>query len=254
MTESAHRPGPRSRPARDLLALTAVVAVVLAAISLVVASHASASSSPTRTLNVTGSGTVTGAPDTVTFQLGVTTVRNQATEALKVNNLRVKSLERALLAQGATKKNLQTSNFNIYQMTDQNGNLTGFNVSDTLEVTMHNIAKAGGAIDAAVAAVGNGVSFNGVSFSQSDQSRALASARTKAMKAAHAAAANLARAGDVTLGAPLKIVDQENQSSPAPYPFFPGAFATSGAATQTRLLPGTQSVTVRVSVTYQVNA
>lgn len=253
MTESPDHLSPRSGRARDLIALLAVVAIVLAAVSLVVATRASSSSSPTRTLNVTGSGTVTGVPDTVTFQLGVTTVRNQASEALQVNNRRVQSLERALVAQGVSRKNLQTSNFNIYQMTDSNGNPTGFSVSNTLQVTMHKIAKAGGAIDAAVAAVGNGVSFNGVSFSQSDQSRALASARTKAMNAARAAAASLATAGGVTLGAPLKIVDQENQSSPAPYPFFRGAVATFSPA-QTRLLPGTQTVTVQVSVTYQVNA
>lgn len=253
MTESTDHLSPRSRHTRDLIALIAIVAVVLAAVSLVVATRSSASSSPTRTLNVTGSGTVTGVPDTVTFQLGVTTVRNQAKEAMKVNNLRVRTLERALEAQGVSKKNLQTSNFNIYQMTDQNGNPTSFSVSNTLQVTMHKIAKAGGAIDAAVAAVGNGVSFNGVSFSQSNQSQALASARTRAMNAAHAAAASLAKAGGVTLGAPLKIVDQENQSSPTPYPFFSGAVATSSPV-QTKLLPGTQTVTVQVSVTYQVNA
>ncbi len=253
MTESTDHWNTRPRRARDFIALVAVVAVILAAISLVVAARSSASTSPTRTLNVTGSGTVTGVPDTVTFQLGVTTVRNQATEALKVNNLRVQALERALLAQGVAQKNLQTSNLSIYQMTDSSGNPTGFSVSDTLQVTMHKIAKAGGAIDAAVAAVGNGVSFNGVSFSQSDTSRALASARAKAMNAAHAAAASLAAAGGVSLGAPLKIVDQENQSSPTPYPFFQGAVANTSAI-QTRLLPGTQTVTVQVSVTYQVNA
>jgi len=244
----------RSPRGGDLIALVAVAALALASVALYVAGHNSTSHAPTRSIIVNGSGTATGVPDTVTFQLGVNTERTNAGEALKVNNIRVEALTSALKAQGVTKRDIQTSNFNIYQTTDRYGTPTGFTVSDSLQVTMHDIKRAGGAIDAAVAAVGNGVSFNGVSFSQSNQSLALAHARDKAMKAAHTAAADLASAGGVHLGAPLKVVDQENQSSP-PYPIMYGAVTTSGkASVSTNLSPGTQSVTVQVSVTYQVTS
>jgi len=243
----AHRP-PR---ARGLIALVAVAALALASVALYF-SGPDSSRALTRSLVVNGSGTATGVPDTVIFQLSVNTLRTNAGEALKVNNIRVKALMAALHAQKVTKRDIQTSNLNIYQSTNQYGTPTGFTVSDSLQVTMHDIKRAGGAIDAAVAAVGNGVSFNGVSFSQSNQSVALAQARAKAMRAAHTAAADLASAGGVHLGTPIKIVDQENQVSP-PYPIMYGAVASSGkAAVSTNLSPGTQSVTVQVSVTYQV--
>lgn len=254
MTDQTTQP----RPPRTIAARTLVVGIVLVAAGVVLfgAGRHDSSNSPIRTVLVTGSGTVTGVPDTVTFDLGVNTVRATAQEALRVNNRRVYDLKKALHAQGVAKKNVQTSGLNIYQMTDQYGNPTGFSVSDSLQVKMHNLKRAGSAIDAAVAAVGNGISFNGVSFSRSNTSLALAQARTKAMDAARGAASALAHAANLTLGAPLKIVDQENQSSPPPYPLAYASAANGSAqkaAMSTTLSPGTQSVSVQVSVTYQVN-
>lgn len=252
-TPTSDRQGRRAPGPRGLVALLAIAALLLASVALYFAGENSSSRALTRTIVVSGSGSATGVPDTVIFQLGVNTVRTNALDALKVNNIRVKALKSALEAQGVTKRNIQTSNLSIYQQTNQNGTPTGFTVNDSLQVTMHDIAKAGSAIDAAVAAVGNGVSFNGVSFSQSNQSTALAQARAKAMKAAHKAAADLAQASGITLGAPIKIVDQENQSSP-PYPIY-GAVATfAKMAVSTSLSPGTQSVSVQVSVTYQATS
>ena len=247
---------PRRAPSPRASSVVAVVVVaVLAAVACYAVGRNASSSSPTRTLFVTASGTAASVPDTVTFQLGVTTLRVNAAEALRVNNLRVHALEKALQAQGVKKKNLQTSELSIYQSTNQFGTPTGFNVSDTLQVIMHNFRRAGGAIDAAVAAVGNGVSFNGVSFSQSNQSAALTKARANAIEAARRAASTLARAAHLSLGAPLKIVDQENQSSPTPYPL---GFATAAGSSAMKhalaapLSPGTATVSVQVSVTYQV--
>ena len=195
MTETipSEHHGHRAPRARGLIAFVAVAALALASVALYF-SGPNSSRALTRSLVVNGSGTATSVPDTVIFQLSVNTVRANAGEALKVNNLRVKALMAALEAQKVTKRDIQTSNFNIYQSTNQYGAPTGFTVSDSLQVTMHDIKRAGGAIDAAVAAVGNGVSFNGVSFSQSHQSSVLAQARAKAMRAAHTAAADLASA------------------------------------------------------------
>jgi len=73
--------------------------------------------------------------------------------------------------------------------------VTGFTVANYLDVTMHQIKKAGGAIDAAAHAVGNGIQLNGITFSISNESKLLASARAKAMRNAHTEAAQVARGG-----------------------------------------------------------
>ncbi|MDE3223164.1 MAG: SIMPL domain-containing protein, partial [Acidobacteriota bacterium] len=194
MSSPIETSSPRRAPGLPKSRLGVVIVIVVAAVALYAVGRTSSSRPPTRTIFVTGSGTATSVPDTVTFQLGVTTLRVKALDALHVNNLRVRALEKALEAQGVKKKNLQTSGLSIYQTTNQFGTPTGFSVSDTLQVITHNFTHAGSAIDAAVAAVGNGVTFNGVSFSQSNQSAALTQARAKAIEAARRAAATLARA------------------------------------------------------------
>jgi uncharacterized protein YggE len=70
------------------------------------------------TITVTGSGTVTGTPNTVSFQIGVSTTAASAKAALSENNQKTAALEATLLKNGITKKNLQTSGLNIYDNTN----------------------------------------------------------------------------------------------------------------------------------------
>lgn len=205
------------------------------------------STSGRRTITVTGSGSVIGQPDTVNFQIGVQTIKPTATASLSANNTEVASLESTLVRNGVTKKDLQTSGLDIYANTSH-GVITGFTVTNTLEVTLHDVAKAGGAIDAAANAVGNDVQFNGVSLSMSNQSSYLAAARAKALAHAATTAAQLARAAGEKLGPLVSVVDHENQSSSIVYP---GRFATANGAA-TSILPGTQTISVTVTAVFQL--
>ena len=112
---------------------------------------AQSSVAPDATITVTGSGTVRGTPDTVSFQIGVHTVEPAATTALSDNDSQVTSLEGTLMNHGVTKADLQTSGLDIFENTSH-GVLTGFTVDDDLNVTMHGIADAGAAIEAAAQA------------------------------------------------------------------------------------------------------
>ena len=139
-----------------------VAVLVVAAVGLVGVALGHSQSTPTGTIAVTGSGTVQGTPDTVSFQIGVQNVAKSAVQALSANSARVSSLENSLLGHGVTQKDMQTSGLDIYENTKNQGAVTGFTVVDDLSVTMHQISKAGAAIDAAVHAVGNGVQLDGV--------------------------------------------------------------------------------------------
>ena len=183
---------------------------------------------------MTGSGTVQGVPDTLQFSVGVKTVRGTATGALAANDVSMQHLEDTLLRYGLQQKDLQTSDLNIYENTNNLGQLTGFTVDDTLNVTMNNVnlpgnlAKAGGAIEGAAQAAGNGIQFNGITFSITNQSSLLAAARDKAMHDALAEAQQDASAGGTSVGGVIKIVDVVNQQS-APISF-------NGLAGSARLL------------------
>jgi uncharacterized protein YggE len=205
---------------------------------------AQSSVAPDATITVTGSGTVRGTPDTVSFQIGVHTVEPAATTALSDNDSQVTSLEGTLMNHGVTKADLQTSGLDIFENTSH-GVLTGFTVDDDLNVTMHGIADAGAAIEAAAQAVGNGIQLYGISFSISNDSSLLASARAKAMQNAATEASQVATAANATLGNVVRVTDQENASTGVNYG---DALAATSASVPVEA--GSQPVNVQVTVVY----
>ena len=241
----------RGRPRLMGWILTMVTALVVVCVGFVgvVLGHSKAGA--TSTITVTGSGTVHGTPDTINFQIGVQTVDPTALAALNANNVKMRALEGALESNGVTKKEMQTSGLNIYDNTNNQGIVTGFTVQDTLNVTMHNVKRAGAAIDAAASAAGNGIQLNGVSFTITNDSALLRAARVRAMNNARLAAGELAAAGDAKVTGIVKITDNENQSSGVYYPQ-----ALSGAAFKSSvpIQTGTQPVNVQVTVIYRLSS
>ncbi len=255
-TASVHEPrsgaansarGPRSPWGSTMTVLVIVVVLLIAGATLVGVALGRSATSAKATITVTGSGTVQGTPDTVSFQIGVLTTAKSAVAALSTNNARVGSLETALRTNGVAKKDMQTSGLNIYENTNSSGQVTGFSVSDNLNVTMHDIKKAGAAIDAAAQAAGNGIQLYGVTFSISNQSKLLASARAKAMHNARTEASQVASGGGASLGSIVRITDQENSSTSPVYPF---AGATNTKSSGVPIQAGSQTITVQVSVVY----
>ncbi|MHB2027691.1 MAG: SIMPL domain-containing protein [Acidimicrobiales bacterium] len=228
-----------------------VFAVVVASIALVGESLGrSAGTSSGPTITVSGSGSVTGTPNTLSFQIGAQTVAPSAGAALRENNLEVRKLEASLLGHGVTRQNIQTSGLNIFPTTNQSGAITGFSVSNTLNVTTHQLHAAGAILDAAANAVGNHVQLNGVTFSISNQSKLLAAARTRAIRNARTEAVQIARGAGTSVGAVVSITDEESAGPTgvivaAPY------FLTRGTAS-IPLEAGSQSVRVRVKVIYRL--
>ena len=239
-------------------AVVVIVVLAIGAVGLLVGrSTRAGATGAVGTITVTGSGTVQGVPDTLQFSVGVVTVRGTATGALTANDATVQRLENALVRRGIKQKDLQTSDLNIYENTNNQGQLTGFTVDDTLNVTMHgvdkpgNLAKAGGAIESAARAAGNGIQFNGITFSITNQSSLLAAARIKAMNDALTEARQDASAGGTSVGGVVKISDQVNQQvQPFTYGF---AAANTSLHAGVPLEAGTQPVSVQVTVVYSLN-
>lgn len=240
-------------------AIVVLVVLAIGAVGLIVGrSGRAGAAGAVGTITVTGSGTVQGVPDTLQFSVGVDTVRGTATGALSANDVTMQNLENTLRRHGVEKKDLQTSNLNIYENTNNKGVLTGFTVDDTLNVTMNNVndkgnlAKAGGAIEGAAQAAGQGIQFNGITFSITNQSSLLAAARAKAMQDALTEAQQDATAGGTSVGGVVKINDQVNQQvEPITYGF--SDYASAERASGVPLESGTQPVSVQVTVEYTLN-
>lgn len=241
-------PGRRWDTTNWLTALVAVIVII--AVGFAGAALKSSAKSSPATISVTGTATVKGTPDTVSFQIGMETVNVNAATALTMNNQRVAALEAALLKNGVTKKEMQTSGLDVSANTNNMGVVTGFTVDDDLNITMHDLKRAGAAIEAAAQAGGNGVELNSIDFSISNDSTLLAKARAEAMRNAHTEASNIAIAGGTSLTGIVKVVDQENQSSVLPSPV--GFAATTGALRSVPIQAGSESLSVQVSVVYSL--
>jgi uncharacterized protein len=217
--------------------LVSLVLFGAAAIAGVAQPHFARSADPAapKTITVAGSGTVETVPDRATFFFTVTTTADSAKSAMARNGAAADAVAAAL--KSAAK--VQTSGISLDPRLDDSGSaILGYTASTTVSADA-DLARAGGLIDAAVAAGATGVS--GPSFSTSDRDALYRDALEQAVADAKTKAAALAAASGLTLG-DVKSISEGQASYPQPM------FAAGDAAA--KIEPGTQTVDATVTVTY----
>jgi uncharacterized protein len=199
-----------------------------------------------RTVTVTGTATIRSAPDEAVISLGVQTQANTAQGAISQNAAEMTKVLQALADQGVGKDDIATSWVSLYPTYGQNGmDVTGFQASNQVDVTLHEMGKIGLVIDAAVAAGAN-VS-NGVTFQLSDQNQGVDQALTSAVADARSKAQTLAAAGDAQLG---DVVSIQEGSAPSTYPPIMYASDSAAGAAATPIQPPTLETQVSVTVVW----
>src|SRR5262249_11442086 len=119
----------------------------------------------------------------------------------------------------------------------------------SLTATLRRITTAGAQIQAAVQAGGNAVTIDGVSLNLTDTSSLLARARAAAIADARHKAAQYASATGLHLGAVISVSDH---SPTQPVPSF-GADAAAAPRASVPISPGTQQLSVSITVTYALS-
>jgi uncharacterized protein YggE len=197
-----------------------------------------------------GVGRATGTPDTVTVLIGVSTQASSAKSALDANNTKANTLIELLRKNGVAAKDLRTSQLSINPTyNDKAATITGYQVENTVQATLHHFGKAGALLDAAVSAVGNAVRIQQISFSIGDDSTLRAQARAQAVSQAKAQAAQLAQAAGVTLGGIRSLTELAGAGAPITYDMQPAAGASTASLP---LQPGEQEITVAVDLVYDI--
>ncbi len=212
-----------------------------------------ANTAATRTLTVTGVGKVSLSPDIAYINIGVHTDRPSATEAVSQNTADTQRLIDALKTAGVDAKDLQTTNFNIWQnsRSEQDGTTTmSYAVDNTVSVTIRKLDKLGDLLDTAVNAGANNI--NSIQFDVVDKTEALSSARFEAVKAANTQATELASAAGVTLGLIQSI--QYYDSTPSPVILGKGMGGGGGIASSVAvpINPGQMDITTSVTIAYEI--
>jgi len=214
-----------------------------------------AAASPTAGgITVTGTGKVTGTPDTLQVDFGVNVTGASVSSALASANAATARVQNALVRRGVAARDLQTSGLSIQPSYSNSSSgqetVTGYQVSEGLSALLHDISTAGSTINAAVAAGGNSVSIDGVGLDLADTSSLMTAARQSAFSAAKTKADQYAQAAGRPLGQVLSI----SEVVANPTPVYPGAYAASTpaspAATAVPVQAGSQDVSVTVTVVF----
>jgi uncharacterized protein YggE len=236
------------------VALGALV-VAVAALSVkpapVVGAPSDPGTLPARTITVSGTGKVTVVPDVARVNLGVTLTKTTVKAAREAAAEAMTSIIGGLKSLGIAEADIVTSGLNLYPQyaNGSTSRITGYQVSEQLQVTVRDLDKAGDAVDIAIAKGATDVS--GISFDVSEPAKVQDNARAAAVSAARTSAQALAAAGNVTLGAVVTISDETPQF--VGYNVMAGARAAAPSDTATPVQPGTQDVTEAVTVVFAIN-
>ena len=207
----------------------------------------------TRSVTVSGHGKVTVKPDTASLSLGVSVTASKANDALRQAANKADTLIKVLTSAGVSKDDIATSGVSLYPQYDNTGRtISGYNASNSMTVTIRKLGDAGTIIDAAAALVGNEINIGGISFYVNDTEAVLGAARAAAITNAKARADQYAGAANATVGAVMTISEV---SSPVIGPIYyqnASADRAGAPAASTPVSPGTQDLTIDVTVVYEL--
>ncbi len=235
------------------------IAVVSATIGLAVALGAVGRPDAARTQDVSGTaaehgvtvagqGSVKAAPDEAGVSFGVSTDGSTASGALRANAAEMTQVIAALKSAGIASAHIQTQSISISPRTsDDGGEIVGYTASNRVSVTIRDLDRVGGVIDAAVAAGANDLS--GPSLTRSDADDLYAKALKAAIANARAKAETIAAAAGVELGKVTEVVE----GGSAPPPVALDARTAGQAVPPTPIEPGTALVEASVTVTFSIS-
>jgi uncharacterized protein len=214
----------------------------------------------TNTLSLTGTATTTVKPDKVTVSLGVETTNKTADAALAANSKIMNQVIGALKADGVKDNETSTSsfsilpNYNYSQPSSTASRITGFTVSNLIQIQSTIINNTSKWIDTAIAAGANTV--DRIDFALSDKK--LEETKTNLIKQAMQDAK--AKANTVASAASVKVVGIRSinlnelaiqSPTPIPIPLANKSLAATEAR-PTPIISGQEEVTANIAVTFLI--
>jgi uncharacterized protein YggE len=202
-----------------------------------------------RTVSVTGTANMRSTPDEAVVSFGVQTQAPSAEAAMRENGTQMVSVLRALTDLGLKADDLATTGVSLYPSYGSDGtNISGYQASNQVSATFHDLGLIGHAIDVAVKAGAN--LTNGVTFQMSPANRGSEQALAAAIADARSKASAMAAATDAQLG---QVLTMTESGSPSIYPPMPYDTAVAGAeAASTPVNPPTLETQVSVQVTWEL--
>lgn len=210
----------RHSPARTVsvprvAASAAAVFVAALAVTLAIAGPAAAAA----TITVVGEAKRTAPPDMAVLTTGVVSTAKTADDALAANSKAVSEVIAALKAAGIAAADISTSSFSVQPQhsypqppSREPPKLIGFEVRNSVRITVRELGKLGGLLDKVVQSGANQAS--GLSFSLADPNKLEGEARAASVKDAIEQAKGVAAAAGLRLTRIMSIQPEGQQGGP----------------------------------------
>jgi uncharacterized protein len=203
---------------------------------------------PEARIVVMGEGSISVTPDYAQIRSGVTTRAKTVKEGVDANSKLMVAIIAALKDAGVADKDIQTARFSIQpvyalQEPRTEPKLSGYSVSNQVNVTIREIGKVGDVLDRVVAA--GATDAGNVSFLVSDASKALDQTREAAIADARRKAEVYAKASGVQLGRVEWITEDTGSAPSVP-------MMTRAEAAPVPIAAGENTLRVRVTVGFDI--
>jgi uncharacterized protein len=206
---------------------------------------------PERRVIVIGEGSVSVAPDYAQLRSGVITTAKTAKEATDANSKLMAAITAALLSAGIEQKDIQTARFSVQPVYVRQQNvapkLSGFTVSNQVNVTIRPIDKVGEILDRLLTTGATDV--GDVEFLHTDPGKVLDQAREAAIADARRKAELYAHASGLSLGGVTFITEDSGYAAPGQ---MPAVRASGGMGAPVPIAAGEDTLRVRITVGFEL--
>lgn len=201
-------------------------------------------------ITVQGHSEIKEKPDIARVTLTVTTNNRNSAQSVQQNAERTSAALTALQGIGIAGKDVETLSYTVqptFDYTESPPKRKGYQVQNSIQVTIHDLTKVGLAIDGVTSA--GGAEIGEVSFDVSDRAQAQAQALGEAVASAKLKAGAMASAAGVDLGRLLTMTEGASSSIAAPVPLYErrALYGVAGQAPQTPI--ASQQITLTADAT-----
>jgi uncharacterized protein YggE len=238
-------------------ALLAALVISIMGVGLPAVAQWAASVPPARTITVSAQGKTTATPDLAEITFSVVS-QGQNPQTLETNNTqKMNAVLQFVASQNIATSDIATTGYDLepaynYNNTMQSNTITGYTLTQTVTVKIHDLANVATALSGLAPLGVNQI--GGVDFTFNDPDTFVALARVDAMNKAETKAMQMASAAGTSLGEVVNV--SENSIVPQPFPVYNtmasagGIAAPSVAVSTPNIQPGSQDVTDNVTITY----
>ncbi|ADU01299.1 SIMPL domain-containing protein [Mycolicibacterium gilvum] len=210
-------------------------------------STAPAPGTDSRQVTVVGAGEVQGTPDTLTVNASMEFLGPDATAAMNQTDERQQAVIDGLVGLGIDRADIATTAADLQPQYGSNGTaIAAYRATNTVNVTIRDLAQASDAISLVVNTGGDAARINSIAYSIEDDSELVRDARARAFEDAKDRAGQYAELSGLSLGKVISIA--ESGGAPPPVPMQ----APRAMEAAVPMEPGQQMVGFSVTVVWEL--